>query len=309
MTDTEKNGGEKTESKYKIKWILIFIGVLSACALLGYVILNRTSERPAAEVSVEQREQVPQVPQRTEPALSLEAKITTKPEIISQGTSDSNVLVPSQKIKDSVEASVPAKSYFKTSSNKNFVLVTSTSTLTWKAFIEVLKSGDMKVIEEFDSLFNSLDWDGVLFECKPFKWNKSVSEQVEFRIIKDESFRNRHQDADKYAQYFNESCQPGVEGAVSFKSPSGTTLVAPCPASESGTTVFTHLKVFLRTASPNQKILILQKLGSELEKFGKSAPNRKVWLSTHGHGVFWLHLRVSFLPLYYSTDEYADDRN
>ena len=55
MTDTEKNGGEKTESKYKIKWILIFIEFLSACALLGYVILNRTSERPAAEVSVEQR--------------------------------------------------------------------------------------------------------------------------------------------------------------------------------------------------------------------------------------------------------------
>ena len=306
MTDTERNGGEKTESNYKIKWILIFIGVLSACAFLGYVILNRTSEGPGAEVSFEQREQVQQVPQRTEPDLSLEAKITTKSDIISQGASDSNVPVPSQKIKDSVEASVPVKSYFKTSSNKNFVLVTST--LTWKSFIEALKSGDTKVIEEFDSLFNRLDWDGVLFECKPFTWKESGTEQVEFRIIKDEAFRNRRQDADKYAQYFNESCQPGVEGAVSFKSPSGTTLVAPCPTSESGTTVFTHLKVFLRTASPNQKVLILQKLGSELEKFGKSAPNRRVWLSTHGHGVFWLHLRVSFLPLYYSTDEYVDDR-
>ena len=132
---------------------------------------------------------------------------------------------------------------------------------------------------------------------------------MEFRIIKDESFRNRRQDANKYAQYFNESCQSGVEGVVSFKSPSGTTLVVPCPASESGTTVFTHLKVFLRTASPNQKTLILQKLGSELKKVSKSNTNRKIWLSTHGHGVFWLHLRVSLSPLYYSTDEYADESN
>ena len=121
------------------------------------------------------------------------------------------------------------------------------------------------------------------------------------------SFRNRRQDADKYAQYFNESCQPGVEGAVSFKSPSELLCRPRVPLQNRAQLSLTHLKVFLRTASPNQKVWSC-KTWKGTRKFGKSAPNRRVWLSTHGHGVFWLHLRVSFLPLYYSTDEYVDDR-
>ena len=155
MADTERNEGEKTKSNYKIKCILIFLGIIFACALLGYVIVNHQSSKgPGAKVSVEQRERVPQ---RTELDLDLsrKAKITAKPDILSQGTSASNVPVLSHDTGDSVGARVPRKPYFKASSNKNFVLVTST--LTWKAFIEALKTGDAKIIEEFDSLFNSLD--------------------------------------------------------------------------------------------------------------------------------------------------------
>ena len=193
---------------------------------------------------------------------------------------------------------------FKTKNRSKYILVQSS--LTWREFIAALKNVnvDDNVLKEFDRLFKLTNSKGVLLECKPFSWNTSENSLVEFRIIKDNYFNTAKQDSLTFGEKFNRLCPTESEEIISFDSLSGNVLITPCPFSVSGRTTSTHLKVFMETASQDHKRKLFQMIGNELEKVSQQNPAKGIWLSTHGKGVDWLHIRVCLQPSYYTTKQY-----
>lgn len=62
---------------------------------------------------------------------------------------------------------------------------------------------------------------------------------------------------------------------------------------------FSHLATFNKNSTLDEKRALWKKVAIELEK--KLKRGEKVYVSTHGTGVNWLHVRLSSTPKYYVT--------
>jgi hypothetical protein len=68
--------------------------------------------------------------------------------------------------------------------------------------------------------------------------------------------------------------------------------------------VYAHLGVFVRTAPPIQITELWSVVASTVEANVKA--ERRIWISTAGQGVSWLHVRIDTRPKYYSYDPYRN---
>jgi hypothetical protein len=102
-------------------------------------------------------------------------------------------------------------------------------------------------------------------------------------------------DTEAFAEHFRHDRE-----VVTFGNLGGDALlVVPCP--EAGGTDFSHLASFTKTASPSLQQALWTEVGHALEsRIGE----RTIWLSTAGHGVAWLHVRLDSRPKYYSYEPY-----
>jgi hypothetical protein len=101
-------------------------------------------------------------------------------------------------------------------------------------------------------------------------------------------------DADPFAEHF----RPGCDVVIFDNLGGDATLVAPCPDSTGN---FAHLGSFTATASAERQDALWQAVGEALAS--RIGP-RPVWLSTAGHGVAWLHVRLDSRPKYYRHAPY-----
>lgn len=76
-------------------------------------------------------------------------------------------------------------------------------------------------------------------------------------------------------------------------------LVAPCPADDACD--FSHLAQFVRAAESARQDALWQAVGDAMDVRVGTYP---VWLSTAGHGVAWLHVRLDSRPKYYQHAAY-----
>jgi hypothetical protein len=83
-------------------------------------------------------------------------------------------------------------------------------------------------------------------------------------------------------------------------------LIAPCPVGRDNACA--HLAAFARGAPAAQQHALWRRVGSQLDEAIKAG--RRVWVSTAGQGVFWLHVRLDDAPKYYNYAPYrhAGDR-
>ena len=78
-------------------------------------------------------------------------------------------------------------------------------------------------------------------------------------------------------------------------------LVVPKPLA--GAATYGHLGAFLRTAPEKQQHALLQTLGRATED-SLQQPSSRLWISTAGLGVPWLHVRLDSRPKYYRYQPY-----
>lgn len=88
-------------------------------------------------------------------------------------------------------------------------------------------------------------------------------------------------------------------------------LIVPCPntASTNSNTLlvlrhYAHFQSFLRTADPSQVLELLQRSVRELLLYMNKHPDQRVWWSTSGLGVYYLHMRLDPRPKYYNWIPY-----
>lgn len=145
-----------------------------------------------------------------------------------------------------------------------------------------------------------LDWlralplDACVWECPPVT-AASLSRAFECVFLSSPSLAGMSPEPEVFAEHFRPD-----RSVVTFRNLGGdAVLVAPCPADD--VRDFGHLARFVRTAAPEQQGALWQAVGEAMDARVGTDP---VWLSTAGHGVAWLHVRLDSQPKYYRHDAY-----
>jgi hypothetical protein len=79
-------------------------------------------------------------------------------------------------------------------------------------------------------------------------------------------------------------------------------LVVPRPLADPK--VYAHIAAFVRGAPSMQIHALWQAVSETALRAMSDAP---LWISTAGHGVSWLHVRIEHVPKYYAYRPYAND--
>ena len=67
---------------------------------------------------------------------------------------------------------------------------------------------------------------------------------------------------------------------------------------------YAHLAAFMRAAPATQQHALLRALGNASEEFLYNY-DRRIWISTSGLGIAWLHIRLDIRPKYYQHQPYT----
>ena len=164
------------------------------------------------------------------------------------------------------------------------------------SFAEVVNAwGQEQSFREFyTNLLTELPFSAVYWEHPPVTTTTIESLDYEFSVRPASRLATFKADPSRYQAYFT------TAPIVSFLSlGKDCQLVVPGP--HDMTTNYTHLLTFLRTASAEQKAAFWQAISQHLQGRLSAAP---LYLSTHGMGVPWLHVRLDERPKYYSNHMY-----
>ena len=162
--------------------------------------------------------------------------------------------------------------------------------MKWSKVIENWKNG--KYLKYPKRLKNSFYW-----ETTPVFANKDTICKQKF--IPDKILNGLKPNYQPFAKQIKDSDNKYV---VSFPNLSGdATLVVPMPRSDGRS--YATLKDFMDNAAAVQQTAFWKRVAQQIEKMLET--NKKLWVSTHGLGVHYLHVRISKLPKYYHTKSFA----
>ena len=123
-----------------------------------------------------------------------------------------------------------------------------------------------------------------------------MKNKYEEMLIESNSLENLVQDYSSFQKYIDES----KKNVVSFSNLGGDTiLIIPMPRKERN---YTTIKDFIDNAIISQQKIFWKKVASEIKKILKN--NEKIYVSTHGLGVPYFHLRIDSIPKYYVTKKF-----
>ena len=83
-------------------------------------------------------------------------------------------------------------------------------------------------------------------------------------------------------------------------------LIVPCQLARQSPNSYTHLANFIRLGNESQIKALWQEVARQMQKRLKDKQGKKIWISTCGLGVFWLHVRLDTSPKYYSYNPYRN---
>ena len=141
---------------------------------------------------------------------------------------------------------------------------------------------------------------GVFWECPPTTSNRFETQPFEFVVFFTDILRNEKVLLEEVA--FSNHLKADKLSVIAFPSLGGdATMVSPAYNCE-----YTHLKAFLIHANQKMKAALWKEVGKSIIKRLESANGNRIWLSTHGAGVPYLHVRICPAPRYYHYRAYAE---
>lgn len=151
--------------------------------------------------------------------------------------------------------------------------------------------------------------DAFFFECTPITALEVDNKPFEFVILESKELATITIDVAPFKEKFSHLDKN--QQVTSFKNLGGDSLlVVPCPIYINSDTkkpdqLYAHIASFVRKSSRIQIDNVLIKCGEELKKvLSERSPNEKIYFSTSGLGVSYLHLRIDNLPKYYQYSAY-----
>lgn len=151
---------------------------------------------------------------------------------------------------------------------------------------------------EIINIFENSTYGSVYWEFPPFCFT-TKNNLAEFVLVKADKFPKYNESA--FREHF---VGKKPEEIISFLNISGdTNLISVVPSNNIFNKYCSDISAFMCNVSVSTKHNLLKKIGKEMLKHKNS--NRKTYLSTHGRGVPWLHVRICNSPKYYSNEIYT----
>jgi len=152
-------------------------------------------------------------------------------------------------------------------------------------------------------------YDAFYFETKGISSSNASEKQFEFVLVNSPmlfKFAEDHPDPNTF-WFLNRL--PSETGVYSFPNLShDTTLVSPRKKGSLDDKIYSHLASFLRGADNDQIAELWNLSADEMLRILHKFPEKSVWFSTHGTGIAWLTMRLSFKPKYYSYYEFRFEK-
>ncbi len=159
---------------------------------------------------------------------------------------------------------------------------------TWRGW-----RSDEKFRDFWIASLREVPFEGYCWECPPVS-DASRSRPFECVFVPSPSLPRMPPDPAAFGEHYHPGCQAVTFGNLG----ADAVLVAPCPA---GAGDYGHLAQFARIAPRAQQQALWQAVGEAMEARVRGDPT---WLSTAGHGVAWLHVRLDSSPKYYRHEPY-----
>jgi len=158
--------------------------------------------------------------------------------------------------------------------------------------------------EEFRAFFiaelAATDFPAFFWEMPPIRRGHPEID-YEYVAIRSDGLEQLHPDARAFDSKFRAASSS--RSVVSFRNLGGDAfLVVPKPISSLES--YGHIATFVRSAPIGQRQDLFQTLGSAIsDVLGEN--DKRIWVSTSGLGVPWVHIRLDSYPKYYQHEAYA----
>ena len=129
----------------------------------------------------------------------------------------------------------------------------------------------------------------------------ALSAPFECAVIESDSLAHMRADATAFAEHLDGN-EAAATVAVFHNLGGDALLIAPCRISDAD--CYAHIASFLRAAPVAQQHELFQVLAREAEAMLATTQGR-IWISTSGLGVPWVHVRLDSYPKYYQYRRYA----
>ncbi|KLL05057.1 MAG: hypothetical protein MRERV_6c038 [Mycoplasmataceae bacterium RV_VA103A] len=186
--------------------------------------------------------------------------------------------------------------------------------LSWKSVTSLLRLKSRGFFPIFQGALKDANdkFPAYFWECPPVSKN-TLDKPFEFVVTKSEALNNISQDFSAFIPHLTPNARVrNIEKllATSFpndRQPSDAILVVPTLKRqvEDSTKMLDYKNItqFTKNAPKEQQQELWKEVAEKLsEELAKS--DRPRWLSTHGTGVPYLHVRIDEKPRYYSFEEY-----
>ncbi len=168
--------------------------------------------------------------------------------------------------------------------------------ISFGAYLKLLEE-DQEFASWFTDLLAGADYEAFFWEHPPLS-NANIDSGVEFVLIDSPALARLSPIPQPFSSHFERDRESEI---VSFRSLGGdAVLLAPRPSGSLEACV--HLAAFVRQAAQSQIESLWRETGRAMRE---NLSERKLWLSTSGLGVSWLHIRLDSYPKYYQHRPYA----
>jgi len=225
-----------------------------------------------------------------------------------------------ESIESRIHKSVEIILFSKSDGVKLFKVKVNGNFATFYQILERMIDADRDLINELSSAITNNSKSGAIFwECVPITYETCKQIDFEFVILPAYELGKRIVDFKPFSKKFDENLHEAKEDVITFDNLGrDSRLIVPCPIIDSlpvriseiadkaaAFQHMTHLASFIRSAPEQQILSLWSKVGRAVMSKLRESPSSKLWLSTSGMGVSWLHIRVDSVPKYYNHLEYT----
>jgi hypothetical protein len=179
--------------------------------------------------------------------------------------------------------------------------------VSFKRAIELLADPSSTVQNSLTSILADFDKNtgALFFECYPISLANWDTTPFSFVLLPAPRLATVSPDSSPFEEQFSK--RVADETVATFYNLGKDALLVSPAAVASDLTYYTHLQSFARYA-PREQVqeLWIRVAQAVVRRLSELRPDQKLWLSTSGLGVYWLHIRLDTVPKYYNWMPYKN---
>ena len=153
-----------------------------------------------------------------------------------------------------------------------------------------------RFLKDYVDLLKTIDYDEYFWE-HPKLIADSLMDEYEVSIVESKRLNFVKPNSNPFSQYFK-----GDDSVVTFSNRGGNAILI-VPEPDKNSNDFSTISRFVNNAETSLSIEFFKTVFGEWYRNFKGNTNY-LYLSTHGLGVHWLHVRIDEYPKYYHTEIY-----